>query len=347
MPIGLDLPSILALIPKNGALIATLITSQGSAVFVISHGVKTVDSNHVILFNDFTDSRLNALIAGSDNSPGWLRSYVNFRSSGTKIALEEWQEAINTFSKQLWEILMQSIHERLRSLGLNEGAPVMFLPQGRLSLLPLHAACHEVNGIMRTFLDEYTVSYAPSAYALSVCYRRLQEECRHKPKLLAVLNPTIDLPFTEIEGETVATFFTPTALRKLEGVEATQEAILKEASEYSYLHFACHGYYDPQDVMQSGVLLAGDQLFNVSEIISKLKLNVARLVTLSACETGLTEFRESPDEFIGLPSGFLEAGSPGVVSSLWGVSDCATSLLMAHFYYEHLKKGLHPSVALR
>ena len=56
------------------------------------------------------------------------------------------------------------------------------------------------------------------------------------------------------------------------------------------------------------------------------------LVTLSACETGLTDFRSLSDEYIGLPSGFLYAGSPSVVSSLWAVNDLSTSFLMIKFY---------------
>jgi CHAT domain-containing protein len=63
-----------------------------------------------------------------------------------------------------------------------------------------------------------------------------------------------------------------------------------------------------------------------------LTLNQCRLVTLSACETGLTDPTSISDEYIGLPSGFLYAGSPTVVSSLWAVSDFSTSFLMIKFY---------------
>ena len=40
------------------------------------------------------------------------------------------------------------------------------------------------------------------------------------------------------------------------------------------------------------------------------------------------------DEYIGLPSGFLYAGSMNVVSSLWAVDDFATAILMIKFYQE-------------
>jgi CHAT domain-containing protein len=57
----------------------------------------------------------------------------------------------------------------------------------------------------------------------------------------------------------------------------------------------------------------------------------------------LTTFDSLSDEYIGLPSGFLYAGSPSVVSSLWSVSDLSTAFLIIKFY-----ENLHtmPSVAV-
>jgi len=61
-------------------------------------------------------------------------------------------------------------------------------------------------------------------------------------------------------------------------------------------------------------------------------------VTLSACETGLTDIlRGSAEEYVGLPAGFMLAGVPRVVSSLWRVSELSTALLMERFYLNHLR----------
>ena len=51
------------------------------------------------------------------------------------------------------------------------------------------------------------------------------------------------------------------------------------------------------------------------------------------------------DEYIGLPSGFLYAGSMNVVSSLWAVDDFATAILMIKFYQE-LARKISVAVAL-
>ncbi|MCC0179706.1 CHAT domain-containing protein [Waterburya agarophytonicola K14] len=74
-----------------------------------------------------------------------------------------------------------------------------------------------------------------------------------------------------------------------------------------------------------------EQCLTLGEIFG-LDLRNCRLVTLSACESGLTDFKSLSDEYIGLPSAFLYAGSPSVVSSLWTVSDLSTTFLMIKFY---------------
>ena len=67
---------------------------------------------------------------------------------------------------------------------------------------------------------------------------------------------------------------------------------------------------------------------------------------LSACQTGLG--REVRGEgLVGLTRGFMYAGSPRVVSSLWSVSDAATAELMTDFYAGMLRQHLRPAEALR
>lgn len=79
-----------------------------------------------------------------------------------------------------------------------------------------------------------------------------------------------------------------------------------------------------------------------------LDMPFTRLVTLSACETGLSDvLRGSPEEYVGLPAGFMLAGVPCIVSSLWSVPEISTALLMECFYRNHLLRGLNFAAALR
>ncbi|MGL5065840.1 MAG: CHAT domain-containing protein, partial [Microcoleus sp.] len=86
--------------------------------------------------------------------------------------------------------------------------------------------------------------------------------------------------------------------------------------------------------LRSGRKVILEKCLTLREIFAELQLPKCSLVTLSACETGLTSSIAMTDEYIGLPSGFLYAGSMNVVSSLWAVDDFATAILMIRFYQE-------------
>jgi len=87
----------------------------------------------------------------------------------------------------------------------------------------------------------------------------------------------------------------------------------------------------------------GDGFLHTNEVFN-LNLN-ADLVVLSACETGLGKLRNG-EGMIGISRGFLFAGVPSLVASLWQVDDESTAIIMKGFY-EYLKKGLNKSQALR
>ncbi|MEG4228996.1 CHAT domain-containing protein [Microcoleus sp. N9_B2] len=81
------------------------------------------------------------------------------------------------------------------------------------------------------------------------------------------------------------------------------------------------------------------------EEIFDLQLIKCSLVVLSACETGLTDIKNTTDEYIGLPSGFLYAGATSVLSTLWAVNDVSTAILTIKFY-ELLRGENRPPVAI-
>jgi CHAT domain-containing protein len=70
-----------------------------------------------------------------------------------------------------------------------------------------------------------------------------------------------------------------------------------------------------------------------------------KVVTLSACETGVGEVKNGEGVY-GLRRAFFEAGAETLVMSLWPVSDSVTRKLMTA-YYSGLKDGLGRGEALR
>jgi CHAT domain-containing protein len=215
------------------------------------------------------------------------------------------------------------------------------------------------------------VKYAPSLQLLELVKNRITTRNSPPPnqlQLFALQNPTEDLFYADMEVETIKTRFNPhqILLRK----QATKTALndnRENLSNTSYLHFSCHGIFNfdypllsslvladslepqtsppplesnqPEEKQRYVTLRSGRKAFlekclTLREIFADLQLPQCSLVTLSACETGLTTSTAMTDEYIGLPSGFLYAGSMNVVSSLWAVDDFATAILMIKFYQE-------------
>ncbi|HEX4961266.1 MAG TPA: CHAT domain-containing tetratricopeptide repeat protein [Thermoanaerobaculia bacterium] len=122
--------------------------------------------------------------------------------------------------------------------------------------------------------------------------------------------------------------------------------------DFQYVHFATHGLFDAERPELSGLALSRvDRAGNPREGFLGLRdvyaLDLAAdLVVLSGCQTALgKEIRG--EGLLGLTRGFLYAGAPRVVASLWWIDDRATAALMASFYRGLWSEGLRPAAALR
>jgi CHAT domain-containing protein/tetratricopeptide (TPR) repeat protein len=130
-------------------------------------------------------------------------------------------------------------------------------------------------------------------------------------------------------------------------------ALRPEMGEYRIVHFATHGLLNNVHPELSGIVLSlvdeggkqQDGFLRLQDIYN-LKLP-AELVVLSACQTGLGKEIKG-EGLIGLTRGFMYAGAPRVVASLWKVDDRATGELMKRFYQGMLgPEALSPAGALR
>lgn len=160
------------------------------------------------------------------------------------------------------------------------------------------------------------------------------------------------LPGARAEGQAVAAKLPDSTL--LTGTAATKAAVLARAPQVDVLHFATHGFADPQQPDFSGLLLAADKppkspddpsyaVLTAQEVyLLQLK---CRMVTLSACNTGLGRSVKG-EGLLGLTRSFLYAGARNVVCSLWQVADVSTAKLMDRLYGTAGVVG-DPSLALR
>ncbi|MBD2251167.1 CHAT domain-containing protein [Nostoc parmelioides FACHB-3921] len=246
---------------------------------------------------------------------------------------------------------------------------LILIPHTFLHLFPLHALpVNQSSENSSCLLDLFPsgVSYAPSCQLLQQVQQRQRPDFQ---SLFAIQNPTGDLNYTDLEVQVIQSYFNPANV--LKKTDATLTAINNcDLNTYHCAHFSCHGYFNLTNAGKSALILANaptadtstkpdsERYLNVRagethdlekcltlDKIFALQLEKCRLVTLSACETGLIDFDNTSDEYIGLPSGFLLAGSKAVVSSLWTVSDLSTAFLMMKFY-ENLQTINNVSLAL-
>ncbi len=187
------------------------------------------------------------------------------------------------------------------------------------------------------------IRYAPSCQILQ---KVRQRQCQDFQSLFAIQTPTPDLYEQDLSVvSAIKEQFDEAEILKEN--QATKSAVINhpKLSVANSILFFCHGEFNFNSPLDSGLELA-DGTLTLADIIQSLNLKNCRLVTLAACETGLIDLSKETDEYVGLPSGFLLAGSTNIVASLWSVRTDVTALLMLRLYQE-LEKSDNIVVALK
>jgi CHAT domain-containing protein len=161
------------------------------------------------------------------------------------------------------------------------------------------------------------------------------------------------LPFTRREAQGILEFArTAQPLTALDFRASRATATSGELAQYRIVHFATHGFLNGDHPELSGIALSlvdreGKPLDGFLRLDDLYALHLpAELVVLSACQSALGEAVKG-EGLVGLTRGFMYAGTPRIVASLWKVDDMATAELMKRFYEGILVKGLPPAAALR
>ncbi len=161
------------------------------------------------------------------------------------------------------------------------------------------------------------------------------------------------LPYTKLEAEEILALVPESERTKAFGFDASREAATDPAlSQYRIVHFATHGLLNSVNPELSGLVFSllnekGEPLNGFLRLHEIFNLHLpAELIVLSACETGLGQEIRG-EGLVGLTRGFMYAGAPRVLVSLWSVDDEATARLMVNFYEKMLQQGLTPAAALR
>ncbi|MDY6988912.1 MAG: tetratricopeptide repeat protein [Thermodesulfobacteriota bacterium] len=240
-------------------------------------------------------------------------------------------------AREFHSALVRPIENGIRTKDL------IIVPHGVLHKVPF-AALTDGKEFM---IEKYALSVVPSTSVIEYVVKKRNKD---GGKLLAFANPEteyVPLPYSEAEVQNISGLFSEKGIYAKN--EATETRVKKLSKLADIMHFSCHGKFNDKQPMQSGLLLAKDEsndgCLQVHEIFG-LDLKNANLVTLSACVTGLSKIYGG-DDLVGLARGFIYAGTPSLLATLWAVDDKSTSILIENFYANWKRKGMSKPKALK
>jgi CHAT domain-containing protein len=323
------------------ALIEYFTTEEKVYIFVVRPG----DDKPVVLESMVTEQALKECrdkLLGNEKKSirGTLRMANHYKGPGADI----------DFFYDLYEFLIQPF------LPYVEGYDTLYLvPHGWLHYFPLHALRDKDQIFL---IERFKIVYSPSATVIKYCQVnnkvRRKEHVAHWDRSCLALGVGMekdkpgsrDIFHNEAIYVAADLFGTKGSYRT--GIEASKQYFLENCKDKDVLHTACHGYFNENQSLHSGLLLANgsrlpmthenesgtievpdDMLLTAKEIFN-LDIH-SDLVVLSACVTGVNE-KKPGDELIGLTRAFIYAGTPSVMVSLWSVNSKATLELMKSFY---------------
>jgi len=333
---------------SNRVIVVFRVTAEGTFIFVIfpDRILKCIK------IKDFTSKKLDEIARKwiACNSGFWRTNEREAQfTSDQSFASEENNrgqsaEQIKTILSDLYQLLLKPVHSLLKKRPFNE---VLMIPNNALAILPLHAGCWTARNKTHYLIDKYTISYSTSVSVFKHAWNNSRNR-RLKKSFLFVTNPKRDLKYSETEVNRIIENFglTTDEYSDFRGRQAIKKNIKKILLEekFNFYHFSCHGNYDPENAFSSTLILSDGEI-TLKEIMES-NLSKAWLTTLSACKTGFVNYAELTDEHYGFPLGFIFAGCPSVLATLWSVDDKSTAELIEKVY-RFLNAGNSKSEALR
>jgi len=272
----------------------------------------------------------------------WVLSPTRFdliekpiKASDLEQKIDDYQSAVlRKASAAELEQTAKELYQLLIPPNLSPDKQICLVPDKSLHRL---AFASLVSPVGRYLLEDFAVFYAPSASVLVLATENARRKNRNtNESLLSVGNPDFDreenpnlapLESAEVEARSIGAEYEQKL--QLLGSEATKERFLPRFTDVDVIHFAGHFLANPQSPGNSRLLFAGSDL-RTSEL-SGYKLRRAKLVVLSACETGFERYDKS-EGAIGIARTFLALGAPVVIATQWKVDSEPTKDLMIAFH---------------
>ena len=314
-PVGCPASAIQAVVPEDAALIEFFQTADRLAAFVVTSG----------------STDLIPLPAAPERV---LRGARDLAYETARVGVSK------DVSASAYDRMCRSVDRRLESLHEALIKPLgplpkrlIFVPHGVLRAVPMHALRADGGYLV----DHHEISYAPSAQVLRFCLKRASAE--FESALVVGVAGGIG-PSVETEVRDVARQFDTASA--LTGVNASVGSLRHLGRDFDVIHIASRGAWRGQKPLFPGIRMIDGWLSEFDAY--ELELN-ASLVTLSGHQTGGSPAHEC-EENEGLVRGFLYAGTPAVLTSLWTMDEGPAAEFMC-VLYEALRSGASRAAAVR
>ena len=246
---------------------------------------------------------------------------------------KEYQDALRSVLKGLYELVGQPVIKRLRLLGVPEKSRFWWCPTSVFCSLPLHAMgpipSNEF-GRPQYFSDLYIPSYTPSLSAL-IDSRNPSPRILEKPSLLLVAQPDHDLPGVREEIKVIRKLGEQVSVTDLVSRDATTASVIEGLRGSSLAHFACHGLLETGKPFDASFKLHGGERLTLLNIVQS-RLPDAEFAFLSCCHAAEITAESVSDEALHLTAAMQYCGFRSVVGTMWAMADTDGRDLAKYFY---------------
>ncbi len=261
----------------------------------------------------------------------------------------------------LYQSLLSPIKKQI------DGKKLIFVPDDQLSYIPFDALISQYPDVSLMdfrkpayLIKDHAISYS---YSATILFDR-EHQNRTASKSVLAFNPDYSTSEKNFSHPELWKHLSPLAGANTEvsnisqlfhtdiysGSNASETNFKLNAPDYDILHLAMHTIINDNAPMYSRLIFNAsnkksndDNFLNTQEIYN-LKLN-ARLAVLSACNTGTGKLQRG-EGVMSMARGFLYAGCPSTLMTLWEIDDKSSADMIKDFYY-FLKKGNDKDEALR
>ena len=345
LPLFSEHEMCVVLIPPQELKLNIFVSKAVNAGYIEALKVFSGDEHHGWAGSVMNHSAEAAVIDNNPNIPDFKKKALLNNLLDTRDSSFSQMESFLyvTVWEEVLPVIIGNSPEEKRSIAVIAQGPYASLPFGLARSAPMG----------KYALDELDISYVPSLYSLYALTERLKE--MPYKDTIAFLRQEYDaqdekrLKSVPIEKELIEKVF---------GVENTYAGVIEPMSmaesctSASYWHFSTHGNFSWHDYAQSKIEWTNSsrdaKIDLTPELLAALdsKANL-RLVTLSACQTGVPEFLDkelAPESFL---TELLKSGAIGAIGTLWEVPDLATALILSKLYYFHIQLKQTPAKALK